>query len=160
MESNALQQMVDYLEEYADFLEGAIQAQNDKLEALLSHDVTIIESSVAAQQNLAIQMEQFEKGREKHQQEAGFADKTLTEIAHELEQTVPQEARRVLNCQRRMSKAVEQIKFLNSKAMRFVETNLQIVNMGAPPADHLETYTERAKKIASSSGQSIFQAKV
>ena len=147
--------MMDYLEEYAGFLENAIQAQNDKLEALLSHDVTIIESSVAAQQNLAIQMEQFEKGREKHQQEAGFADKTLTEIARELEQ-----ARRILNCQGRMSKAVEQIKFLNSKAMRLVETNLQIVNMGAPPLDNLETYTERAKKIASSSGQSIFQAKV
>ena len=82
MESNALQQMMDYLEEYAGFLENAIQAQNDKLEALLSHDVTIIESSVAAQQNLAIQMEQFEKGREKHQQEAGFADKTQIGRAH------------------------------------------------------------------------------
>ena len=138
MESNALQQMMDYLEEYAGFLENAIQAQ----------------------QNLAIQMEQFEKGREKHQQEAGFADKTLTEIARELEQTAPEQARRILNCQGRMSKAVEQIKFLNSKAMRLVETNLQIVNMGAPPLDNLETYTERAKKIASSSGQSIFQAKV
>jgi len=160
MELKAVQQLVDFLEDYASFLEDAIQAQNDKLEAVLTHDVTVLESSVAAQQNLAIQMDMYEKKREKFQAEAGFSEKTLTEIAQSLEPGSPEDAKRVLECHSRMSKAVDQIKFLNSKAMHVVETSLHVLNLGAPPSNNVETYTERAKKIAGASGQSIFQTKI
>lgn len=160
MDSNALQQLLDFLEDYTCFLEKAIQAQKDKLEAVLTHEVTVLESSVAAQQNLAVQMEQYEKNREKFQFQAGFPNKTLTEIAQALEPDHPSEANKVLNCHSRMSKAVDQIKFLNSKAMHVVETSLNVLNLSAPSVNNLDAYTERAKKIAGSSGQSIFQTKV
>lgn len=160
MDSNKLQELIAYLDEYAGFLEGMIPAQNEKLEALLSHDVATIERSVAQQQVQAIQMEKFEKGREERQEAAGFSDKALKEIAQIIRPEDEAAAEKMLACHERMSRAVEQIKFLNAKAMHMVETNLQIINLESSSEVQSETYTERAKKIAGTAKQSIFQTKI
>ena len=89
MVSDKLQEFIEYLGEYADFLESMIEEQNDKLEALLSHDIPTIERSVARQQVLTIRMDQLEQGREKRQQDMGFPEKTLREIAESVRMENP-----------------------------------------------------------------------
>lgn len=160
MVSDKLQEFIEFLGEYADFLESMIPEQNDKLEALLSHDVPTIERSVARQQVLSIRMEQMEQGREKRQQEIGFPEKTLKEIAESVRTESPEQAQKILDCHERMSRAVEQIKFLNEKAMHLVETNLQLVNMEVPAETQTQLYTERAKKIAGGANPSIYEKKI
>ncbi len=160
MDSNKLQELIRHLNEYAAFLEGMVPAQNEKLEALLSHDVATIERSVAQQQNLSIQMEQFEQKREDLQKEAGFSGKTLREIAQAIGPADEEISREMLACHERMSQAVEQVKFLNRKAMHLVETNLQLSGVEMPAEDQTQIYTERAKKIAGAAKPSIFETKI
>ena len=160
MVSDKLQEFIEYLGEYADFLESMIEEQNDKLEALLSHYIPTIERSVARQQVLTIRMDQLEQGREKRQQDMGFPEKTLREIAESVRMENPEQAQKILDCHERMSRAIEQIKFLNEKAMHLVETNLQLVNMEVPSKTQTQLYTERAKKIAGSANSSIYEKKI
>ena len=159
MVSDKLQEFIEYLGEYADFLESMIEEQNDKLEALLSHDIPTIERSVARQQVLTIRMDQLEQGREKR-----IYKKPMHPYTRFLLQAVPsmdpEQAQKILDCHERMSRAIEQIKFLNEKAMHLVETNLQLVNMEVPSETQTQLYTERAKKIAGSANSSIYEKKI
>ena len=150
---------LQYLEDYCRFLQDVAKTQNEKLEALLSHDIDAMEQSVAHQQAIDMQMKNYEEVRIKKQKQAGFAGKTLEEIAEALD--APQK-QRIYDCRKKMQDAVSQIKYLNGKAMDVVETTLQVIDLAAPENMRAaaQGYTEKGKQDQGLPQHPIYENKI
>lgn len=149
-----------FLEEYASFFDGMIVAQNEKLEALLSHSVEPIEHAVSKQQALSMLLDQYEEKRVELQKNAGFCDWPMSRILSALS---GEDTEHVRVCFERISDGVEQVKYLNNKAMELVNTNLQLIDNAAP----LETrsgaqgYDQKGKKESGwGKGASLLETKI
>lgn len=153
------QSFIGFLEEYSAFLSTVVEAQNDKIEALLTHDVEVIEQSVTKQQAVAMQLKQYEETRMKRQKAAGLDGLSLGEI---IERASGREQQRIRSAFGRMEDSINQIKFLNNKALQMVETNLHIINLTAPQDERLETqgYTEDGKQSAAQGKAPLFETKI
>ena len=158
-QESALNAFFDHLEEYNGFLEKVVEEQNQKIEALLTHDTEVLERSVARQQAISMQMSVFEDRRLQLQAQAGLKGLTFTQIEERLG---PGEGQRVRSCRTRMQDLVSQIRFLNDRAMRLVETNLQVLNLRMPLEERVEAqgYDGKGKQSQSSGVSSIFETKI
>lgn len=145
-----------FLQEYLEYLDGVVEEQNQKLAVLLTHDLEAIGRNVTRQQAITLEIKGHEERRAKLQQEAGFGEMTLGEIVEALD---GEERQRFRHYHEGLRRAVEQIKFLNEKAMQLVETDLQIINMVMPES---QGYTEDGRQIsgAPGGGSSILDSKI
>jgi len=112
-----------FLQEYADFLEEMIEAEKEKLAALVSNELVRIEHSITVQQATAMQFENMEKKRLKLQRNAGFENMTFSEIIEAAREEDQQMLSLVF---RRIQQALDQIKYLNSKSMDVVKTHINL----------------------------------
>ena len=143
-EREDLQQFEDFLQDYRDFLTQVVEEQNEKLAILLTHDIDGIGQNVTRQQAINLEMKDYEYNRMQLQKAVGLGDKTLGEIVELLQGPQQQRFRQY---HRDLQQAVEQIRFLNSKAMQMVETSLQVLDMAYPEA---RGYNEDGRQICAS----------
>lgn len=120
---------LEFLEGYISFLGEVAGAQEEKLEALLSHDVEVMEQSVAKQQATDLEMRQYEQRRVQAQKEAGFGELQMGAIIELLDGA---DKTRMRGCYDRIRQRVEQIRFLNDEAMRLVELDLRMIDQTLP----------------------------
>lgn len=164
MERNTAQaaaqtQLLAFLKEYNVYLTEVLDAQNEKLEALLSHEVDLIEKSAVQQQAMTLKMQNLEENRAKLQQDAGWAGLTFRQI----EEAAPADLQPGFRqCRGEMDRLLEQIQFLNSKAMHLVETNLKVIDLSQPPQGRAETqgYTEDGKQRETTDQASLLDSKI
>jgi hypothetical protein len=112
-----------FLNEYAIFLEDMIKVEQEKLSALVTNDLVRIEHSITEQQATAKQFENMERKRLVIQADAGYQDRTFSEIIEAVELEKKDQLQTTFN---RIQKAISQIKFLNNKAMDVVKTNVSM----------------------------------
>lgn len=148
--SENLNKFEKFLKGYRDFLSGVVEEQNQKLTILLTHDIEAIGRNATRQQAITLEIKGYEENRIQLQKEAGFGNKTLGEIVESLHGPQRQRFRQY---HQELQQAVEQIKFLNSKAMQIVETNLQVISMITPET---QSYNEEGRQISgTATGSSV-----
>ena len=151
--------LLAFLQNYNEYLHEVLNAQNEKLEALLSHEVELIEKSAVQQQSMTLKMQNLEEQRAKLQVEAGWEGLTFREI----EQVAPSNQRQAYQqCREEMDRLLEQIQFLNGKAMHLVETDLKVIDLSMPLQGRLESqgYTEDGKQREAADQVSLLDSKI
>lgn len=135
-----LEEYQQYLAEYAAFLEGMAETEQEKYAALLSFDAARMNKTVAGLQSAVMQLDQMEAKRMQLQQAAGFEGLTFTQLISRLGPGQRPEMEALLG---RVQRAVWQIKFMNEKALAFAKEGLAAMtpengftgqNLYAPPS--------------------------
>lgn len=149
----------DFLAQYQGRLEEALEEQKEKLAVILTHDVEAIENNMAKQQALTLRMKNWEETRMRLQEEAGFGGKTMEEIADSLE---GEERRWFQDCLAGLRRTIQEIKYINGKAMQAVETDLTILRLARPGEDgeELEGYTETGSHTVHRDRESLLDSKI
>ena len=141
-----MEELKSCLAQYREFLDQMVEEQNEKLAVLLTHDLEAIEGNVAKQQALSLQMKNREEARLRLQQRAGFGEMTMEEIAGTLE---GEDKQWFAECLAGMRRSIEQIKYLNGKAMQLVETDLAMIRLAQPEdPSGVQGYTEKGRQTA------------
>ncbi|MBR5486083.1 MAG: flagellar export chaperone FlgN [Oscillospiraceae bacterium] len=159
MNKSAFNELLAFFTEYNVFLEKAVQAQNEKIEALLTHDVEIIEKSAAKQQAVGMQFAKYEERRQKLMDAAGVSGATFEQLVDFAQDEEKQKVRDLYHC---MQDRINQIKFLNGKAMHLVETNLKVIDMELPVQERRTSrgYSGDGKTHSPKKGTSLFETKI
>ena len=100
--------------------------EQEKRQALLSDDLTRLESMIQAQQAAIMKLESLEKQRMEAQEKAGYHRLSADEILELLDDGPDKDilARQVGE----LKQTLEEIRYHNEKAMEIARANLQIVN--------------------------------
>ncbi len=159
MNRSAFNELLAFLDEYNVFLEKAVQAQNEKIEALLTHDVEIIEKSTAKQQAVGMQFAKYEERRQKFMDAAGVSGSTFEQL---VDAAQGEDKQKLRDLHRIMQDRINQIKFLNGKAMHIVETNLKVIDMELPVQERRTSrgYSGDGKTHSQKKGSSLFETKI
>lgn len=154
-------ELVQFMNEYADFFDHMIDVEEDKFDAILSYDVKELEKSVASQQAVQLYLEKMEKRREDVQSRAGVSGKTFSEIIALADGSQKEELQELFE---RIQDAVDDIKYLNEKSMERVKENLNVLKDlgGAELPETAQTYGPGFVKKAESFKSSglTFQKKI
>ena len=146
----------DFLAEYARFFNQMSAFEKQKLDALLSNELSKIEHAIALTQANAKQLENLESKRMQLQQQAGFSQYPLRDVADQTEEPKRSELLRLLD---KMSADIVDIKFYNAKSMELAQTNLKRI---APAGKHQEhiTYNKPKEQTPEVVRPSLWQTKV
>lgn len=153
------EEFCDFLDEYAQFLESMVQSEKTKLECLLTNELKRIEHSVSSQQAVSMRIENYEKRRQQMQIQAGFEHATLREIINQVDSEDQQKLRTIFA---RMQKAAQEVKFLNEKSMKIVQTNLQLLHTITPPEKQVsdQGYSQHGKQADWKNNGLLFETKI
>lgn len=154
---NITGEFVDFMESYAAFFEEMTVSEQDKLEAMLSNDIKMLEHSVSAQQASAKRLENIEKKRIDMQEKANCTGMSLGQI---IEAAPPEYTARLGEVSQRINRAVEEIKFYNDKSMGVVKMNLQAINTALPQSPELQGYTPARGQAGEYKSTSTFETKI
>lgn len=148
-----------FLDEYAQFLESMVESEKSKLESLLTNELKRIEQSVSSQQAVSMKIENYEKRRQQMQSQAGFEHATLREIINQANEEDQQNLRTIFA---RMQKAAQEVKYLNEKSMKIVQTNLQLLHSITPPNKQVsdQGYSQDGKQADWGKNGSLFETKI
>ncbi|MEG1686665.1 MAG: hypothetical protein RR185_05875 [Angelakisella sp.] len=111
-----------FLGEYTSFFCQMEQFEAQKLELLLSGELSGIEKAITTAQANAKQLENLEQKRIRLQQEAGFGAMSLRELADKTDGARKEQLRLQLH---ELSVCLGNIKFYNAKSMQVAQTNLR-----------------------------------
>jgi len=101
--------------------------EQEKRQALLSDDLTRLESMIQAQQAAIMKMESLEKQRLEAQEKAGFHQMKADEVLANMESGPDKEA--LAELVRVLRTTLEEIRYHNTKAVDIARNNLQILDM-------------------------------
>lgn len=148
--------LMRFMEEYADFFEGLAAKEAEKREALVSNKMPQLEHCLSQQQAAVMQMGNLEKEREALLSKAGLSGKTFREIAESLEGEERTACEAVFS---RMEQAVQSIKFSNEKSMAIAQDKLRILEEIQPEAKKRENYTPYGRR-GPDAGRRVFESKI
>lgn len=124
-DSEHWQELIDFFEEYAEFLTQMAGSENEKLEALLSNELPRIEHAISMTQANAKQLENFEVRRQARQRRIGCEEMTFSQIID----VAPKEERLLLQSLfNKIQDCVEEIKFRNGKSMGVARANMRQID--------------------------------
>ena len=111
--------------------------EQDKRQALLSDDLTRLESMLQAQQAAIMKLESLEKQRMEAQEKAGYHRLSAEEILELLDEGPDKEA---FSAQvGELVQTLGEIRYQNDRAMEIARANLQVVNAVTPGKEQRET---------------------
>lgn len=122
------------MEEYIQFFEKAQEKQNEKMEALISGQLSRVEETIVMQQALDKQISNMETRRIVFFQDSGYGDATFKTI---IDQADKEDQKNLLGLYYRLEKALNSMKYLNQNAMKLAQTKL--VKMGAAPQEPISS---------------------
>lgn len=120
-DSDRMQELIDFFEEYAEFLTQMSGDENEKLEALLSGELPRIEHAISMAQANAKKLENLEVRRQTLQRRAGCDGMTFSQI---ISQSTPEDEPMLQSLFERIQSCVEEIKFRNGKSMGVARANM------------------------------------
>ncbi len=146
-----LEEFVLLMKKYTDFLETVAVNEKEKLEALLSDDITKIEQCIAVAQSTEKRILAYEKKRSDFLAEQGLEKTTLAQI---IEMQPEQENKELVKILNRINAATETIKYYNQKSVDYVKARMYMT-------DKQQTeYTQDKKKAPKDDGPSLFTKKI
>lgn len=151
-----LEPYYEFLEEYTSFLEEMARSHEEKLAAILSHDLNRLEHFISAQQAMTMRLDGLEGRRVRIQEELGCANRTLSQIIDGA--PVPRK-KRLQDIRKRMEAAVRDIKFYNGKALEAAKTNLKLIDDLAVGNEDAR-YDAARKRSNHTAETAIFETKI
>jgi hypothetical protein len=118
--------LFEFFMEYSAFLEEMESVQKEKLESVLSDDLSRMERSIKSQQAYAMRLENIENRRIRLQEEAGLADMTFSQLVEQAEPERRNELRVLFG---RAQNALSNIKHLNEKALSITREKLRTMEL-------------------------------
>lgn len=156
-----LKELIEFMEEYAEFFDKMVDVEEEKLNAILSYNLKELEKSVASQQSIQLYLERMEKKREAVQERANLTGKTISQIISLAENSEKDALQEIFE---RIQESVEDVRYLNSISMDKVKENLNILKDlgGKELPDTAKTYGPGFLKKAESwkSSGISFQKKI
>lgn len=155
-----MDEFMDFMVEYTDFLGRMRLDENSKLAALTSRELPKIESSIAASQANAKQLENYEARRMALQNEAGLAGLSFRQVIERAPDAAQSGLWALFD---RFEHTVSEIRFLNDKSMSVARDNMIDIDPEAvlPGAAGAKTENPYEKLRKGQSGQgSILETKV
>lgn len=149
-----MEQLIEFLKEYVLFFQEMEQKQELKLQALSTGELKQVEEMILMQQVMDKQLENMETKRLRMFEEAGVPGKTFREIIEVQDGEAKEKLQEMYHT---LDSAVNQVKYLNQKAMKIAESRL--VERGIKPQNHQKNKGENYK-MASSSGGNILQRSI
>lgn len=116
-----MQTLIEFLKEYTEFFEKLEQKQQEKLEHLASKELSQIEETIALQQAMDQQMKNMEQKRTELLESMGCAGCTFKEL---IDQADAEDKSTLLALYARLGEAVDNVKFINQKAVKMAQTEL------------------------------------
>lgn len=153
----AVGQYIRFISGYAAYYEELAKDEKEKLQVLLSNDLTRLERSIAQQQVVEKKMERLEQLRESLQQAAGFEGMTGQQIIDLLEGEQKSELQKAY---RRLSDAISTVQFYNRKSMEVCKHNLQLIGSEIIEPDAPPTYSPDLKPSDGYAGAKLFDKKI
>lgn len=154
------EELIGFLQGYADFFEDIVKVEKDKLSALFSYELKRMEKSMAEQQAVEKQLQNMEKKREEMQEHAQVGGKTFREIA---EIATGQEKEKLRELFERIQQAMDEIKLYNGKSLEFVRSNLKTIGSNYNQDGLQDIGYSRLAKAAKptwSATKTIFETKI
>ncbi len=116
-----MKELIEFLKEYTEFFEQLEEKQQEKLENLSTKELKQIEETIVIQQAADKQLENMEKRRQELMGSLGLAGCTFKEL---LERTDGEDRKQLVNLYSRLTEAVDNVKFINQKAVKMAQTEL------------------------------------
>lgn len=116
-----MRQLIEFLKEYIEFFEQLEQKQQEKLERLSSKELNQIEETIVLQQAMDKQMKNMEAKRSALMESIGCSGCTFKEL---IDRAEGEEKTELISLYARMDEAVENVKFINQKAIKMAQTEL------------------------------------
>ncbi|WP_125141499.1 flagellar export chaperone FlgN [Clostridium transplantifaecale] len=116
-----MEKLISFLREYTEFFEQMQLKQQDKLEHLASKDLKQIEETIVLQQAMDKQMENMEKQRGELLDSMGYSGCTFKEL---IDNSAEEEKSELLTLYGRLGEAIDNVKFINQKAVKMAQTEL------------------------------------
>lgn len=113
--------LIKFLKEYTEFFEQLEEKQQEKLDCLASKELKQIEETIVMQQAADKQLENMEKRRRELMESLGLAGCTFKDL---MERTEGEERKTLVNLYGRLAEAVDNVKFINQKAVKMAQTEL------------------------------------
>lgn len=123
-----METLIDFLKEYIRFFEQLEQKQQEKLGHLASKELKQIEETIVLQQAMDKQMENMEKKRCELLESMGYSGCTFKEL---LDRADGEEKAELVSLYARLGAAVDNVKFINQKAVRMAQTELARMGVSA-----------------------------
>ncbi|MGL5978351.1 MAG: flagellar export chaperone FlgN [Erysipelotrichaceae bacterium] len=134
------QQFISFLERYMTCFERMVEDEKQRLEALISNDLTAIEKSISMQQANQMRLQSMEEQRMDLLEELGMPDATFQSVIATFEPATQQLLQQYYQ---RTSDAVALIKTYNQKSKELLELNLQMMQGTAPKATGYEALLKK-----------------
>lgn len=116
-----MEKLISFLREYTEFFEQMQVKQQEKLEHLASKDLKQIEETIVLQQAMDKQMENMEKQRGELLDSMGYSGYTFKEL---IDNSDEEEKSELLTLYARLGEAIDNVKFINQKAVKMAQTEL------------------------------------
>lgn len=116
-----MEQLIKFMKEYIDFFEQLEQKQQEKLERLSSKELNQIEETIVLQQAMDKQMKNMEQKRREMMESMGYAGCTFKEL---IDCADEEEKVTLISLYARLDSAVDNVKFINQKAVKMAQTEL------------------------------------
>lgn len=121
-----MDQLIEFLREYVAFFEEMEHRQEEKLEKLLSRELSQIEETIMMQQAMDKRLENMERRRSSLFEQLGYGGSTFQEL---IASQSGAEAKELIGLNERLEHAVGNIRFYNEKASGLARAELE--KMGA-----------------------------
>ena len=108
-----MEEIIDFLGEYAETLEAMEQKQIEKLGLLMTRELDKVEQTIMMQEAMDKKLENMEQRRRKLFVSYGIEGRTLKQIA---EDAGPEQRKELMDLYRRMDGAIGNIQYYNQKA--------------------------------------------
>lgn len=116
-----MKKLIEFMKEYIEFFEQLEQKQQEKLERLATKDLKQIEETIVLQQAMDKQLENMEKKRGELMAELGYTGSTFKEL---IDCADGEEKAELIALYARFGEAVDNVKFINQKAVKMAQTEL------------------------------------
>lgn len=116
-----MEKLIAFLKEYTEFFENLEQKQQEKLEHLASKDLKQIEETIVLQQAMDKQMSNMERKRAELLDSMGYSGYTFKDL---LDNADGDEKAELVSLYARLGEAVDNVKFINQKAVKMAQTEL------------------------------------
>ncbi len=133
----------DFMEKYELFYKTVLDAEEEKLNALLSNNLSRIEASLSAYQSYIKQTQQFEEKRIELCRFLGFKSMAFSDIISDFSN---QEKQKLILQKNRLEAIVKLISYLNRKSLEISEIQLKFVEeLAEKSPENLKFYNSKGK---------------
>lgn len=136
------QMYYDFMAEYASFFFDVENVENKKLKALLSNDLSLIETAMSEYQTCIKKAQQYETNRIKLCEKLGFKDMKFKQISNLFE---GDEKRRLVIQNNSLESTIRTISYLNKRSMEIAKMQMKYVEELANSRENAHMYNSSGK---------------